>query len=434
MKCKICDRYFNKVFSIKRHVLGTHKIKINSINLNDYIIFNSIFEVNIYFNKLKSYLCGYDKQLLEIYLNHISQVNMMLLYLKNNIKYNNINNESICRLPNYLNYKLSNKYVTSKKETYIFQYGEDLGIKLFLEYQNFQSKAGVSLDWFQIKYGYELGTIKWLNLKKSQSERAKINSKNDIWISKGSKRYWLKRGYDEIESTQLSLKYNSYSKQYWISKGLTYEQAQNKVLERIWTSDKFINKNNINLQETKNKLVLSIKKSDYYKIHKKYGLKKYWIFKYGYDLGCQRYETFLFKRSLYPKRKVKRQSNIAIKFFDELLTYIPDKENVYYYNHNGEKKIGKYYVDFYYKGIVIEFNGDFWHGNPRFYKEYNYNTVLKKFYSEIWDHDDIKNSNILKIDYIKELFIIWEDRDKTKESLTSLCLDLIKNFKEYNIC
>ena len=70
----------------------------------------------------------------------------------------------------------------------------------------------------------------------------------------------------------------------------------------------------------------------------------------------------------------------------------------------------KYYlIDYYIKelNIGIEFNGDFWHGNPIKYKSSDKRFKNDSFtYEKIWEND--KN----KIDFLKsklnKIIIIWE--------------------------
>lgn len=60
------------------------------------------------------------------------------------------------------------------------------------------------------------------------------------------------------------------------------------------------------------------------------------------------------------------------------------------------------------KKIVIEINGDYWHGNPRIYKP---NDKIKKWggtvnASEIWKSDRIRNNQIRNFGY--KVVILWE--------------------------
>jgi len=89
-------------------------------------------------------------------------------------------------------------------------------------------------------------------------------------------------------------------------------------------------------------------------------------------------------------------------------------------------------VDLYIKelDIVVEFNGDFWHANPKMFKEsdspFPFNkTVTAK---EIWKRD-FDRLKFLKTK-VKKVIIIWE-KDLKEKGLTRIVNDLIKQIKKY---
>ena len=68
-------------------------------------------------------------------------------------------------------------------------------------------------------------------------------------------------------------------------------------------------------------------------------------------------------------------------------------------------------------GIVYEFYGDFFHGNPKIYKEDDLNPLLKKTFGELYEKTIEKEKKILKFGY--KLVTIWEcefeDKYKNKQ-------------------
>ena len=74
------------------------------------------------------------------------------------------------------------------------------------------------------------------------------------------------------------------------------------------------------------------------------------------------------------------------------------------------KEIGKrgINVDGYSKELnkVYEFNGDYWHGNPKKYNEHNINPTNKKTYGELYDNTKMRISKIKDLGYIVEE--MWE--------------------------
>lgn len=76
---------------------------------------------------------------------------------------------------------------------------------------------------------------------------------------------------------------------------------------------------------------------------------------------------------------------------------------------------------------IIEFNGDYWHCNPKFYTEYFFNKTKQKTAKEIWDYDNIKNE-YASISLGYDVLVIWEnDFKQNKEKTIQLCIDFIKN-------
>ena len=58
--------------------------------------------------------------------------------------------------------------------------------------------------------------------------------------------------------------------------------------------------------------------------------------------------------------------------------------------NGGEKEIGPYKVDGYYETdterVVLEFHGDFWHGNPNKYSKNTVNSVTKLTMGELYEN------------------------------------------------
>lgn len=74
---------------------------------------------------------------------------------------------------------------------------------------------------------------------------------------------------------------------------------------------------------------------------------------------------------------------------------------------------------------IIEYNGDYWHANPRKYKA---NEIVRdgKTASELWEKDILKKELALKLGY--KIFTIWEDEYvKNKDLCIKKCLAFLKN-------
>lgn len=65
-----------------------------------------------------------------------------------------------------------------------------------------------------------------------------------------------------------------------------------------------------------------------------------------------------------------------------------------------------YSYDFTYKKKIIEFNGDYWHCNPKIYKSSFFNKNKGLTASEIWQYDQSKNKLAEQHSY--EVLVVWE--------------------------
>ena len=92
-----------------------------------------------------------------------------------------------------------------------------------------------------------------------------------------------------------------------------------------------------------------------------------------------------------------------------------------------DRKTGRNYaIDFTWKDKMIEFNGDYWHCNPKKYKQDFYNKSKQKYASEIWEYDRLKQQCI--IDHGYKLLVLWESECKENyaESLQK-CIDFLRD-------
>lgn len=106
-------------------------------------------------------------------------------------------------------------------------------------------------------------------------------------------------------------------------------------------------------------------------------------------------------------------SKISQDFFRELDILLEKQYDTYYKTKNDEYCVSAqynfYFIDYYIKDlkIAIEFNGDYWHANP---KSYDKNFVIKQCNAtaeEIWQRDEDRYK-ILKEEFGIKTYIIWE--------------------------
>lgn len=162
------------------------------------------------------------------------------------------------------------------------------------------------------------------------------------------------------------------------------------------------------------------------------------IKKYGEIKGKQVWETRQEKwiNTLYSKfnKEWIAQSEIAKDFIGKLMS----KLNITNINSCTEKTLYDkkdkkcYSYDFYYNNILIEFNGDYWHGNPKIYNEdkifsrHGYELKI----TDIWNNDKRKKEFAEQLGYT--VITIWEqDYRNNPNDIVGYCYNIIKeNNKE----
>lgn len=98
-------------------------------------------------------------------------------------------------------------------------------------------------------------------------------------------------------------------------------------------------------------------------------------------------------------------SKISQIFFDSLKDDYP---NAVYATNGGEHRVGRYALDWYDPDskTVIEFNGDYWHANPKYYKPDWIHPVKKCTASDLWERDRKKYDYLISRGFT--VCIVWE--------------------------
>jgi len=79
--------------------------------------------------------------------------------------------------------------------------------------------------------------------------------------------------------------------------------------------------------------------------------------------------------------------------------------------------------------IIIKFNGDFWHANPKIYEKTWQHPILKESALSIWEHEKKKLNRAKALGY--KTLIIWEsDFKQNKEKTLLNVFNFIKKINE----
>lgn len=139
--------------------------------------------------------------------------------------------------------------------------------------------------------------------------------------------------------------------------------------------------------------------------------KDYFIEKYGNDKGNDIWRNKY--KTIKTSEKSKKVSNIL------------ESINIKY---EIEKNINGKFVDYYLPdyNIVIEYYGDYWHGNPKKYRHDYYISQLKMKVSDLWEKDSKRIESIKN--EVGSIIIIWESTNLND----SLLEKYINDFKDKN--
>ena len=185
---------------------------------------------------------------------------------------------------------------------------------------------------------------------------------------------------------------------YWTEKGYSEEEAKLKVHERqqTFSLEKCIKK----YGEEKGLEIFKQRQEKWKK-----SLRKHFE-KYGDGRSPQSFLANSLKSELFLRL------NIDVKKKEKFLT---------------DSDTGKHYAfDFDYGKKLIEINGDYWHCNPKIYKEDYFNNVKQMFAKEIWKYDSDKIACATKNGY--KVLTVWESEcNEDFGGVIQKCIDFLTN-------
>ena len=281
-----------------------------------------------------------------------------------------------------------------------------------------------NLDFFINKCGEEVGTKKFDEMLQ---KRAYSNSKQKM-IDDG-------RSKEEIED---------------ISK-LRWSQTSLEAFQNRFGIDDGLKKFNIfcNQQKTKSKRCLEFWSSlGLTDEESRIELKKFqsrglpfWIEKYGNELGLKKYKDWVSRVTEFSNLSgVSKSSQTFFKSFFSVDSF--NFKNIQYFDHSNSEfclytKDYKLYLDCYFeiddKKFGIEYNGDYWHANPRIYESSDVISYPDKKVeaSKVWDRDFLKKSDLNAAGIV--VYYVWET-DVIDDSTMEICKIIEYITEELNKC
>lgn len=313
----------------------------------------------------------------------------------------------------YLNQKHFDKHNISRAD-YLLKFNlkpSDLMNKKFIECRS------ITLDHLIDKYGNVVGKEKFDEYCKKQSNKNKFEFKQ--------KKYgWDSEQFDKFNKSR-AITLDNMIKKYGDAGVKKYDEYCRKQAYAGVTKEYFIEKYGIIAGYEK---WLAVGKSKAITLDSM-------IKRHGEIIGKRKHEEWLKRLAKNKSDTIVGVSHIANELFKQIDKHTTNK--TYYMFKDGEYFLyddikGKcYFLDYYDidTNKIIEFHGDYWHCNPRFYNKDYFNFRVNKTAQEIWDNDkrrETKISDLLKA----QILVVWEhDYRHNKDDVINNILNFL-GYKE----
>jgi very-short-patch-repair endonuclease len=288
---------------------------------------------------------------------------------------------------------------------YIDLYGEEKGLEIWNTKNKNISKSKKELkcgtkEFFINKYGEETGCVKY----NSYIQKCKTRHTLEGFITRHGEEVGLEKYNTFVNKSKVTLDNMiiRYGKEEGIIRYNEYKmkQKENSHFSFGWWVKKFDND-------------IEKAKEEYKKFQTRN--KSWFIERYGESEGINNYESWIEKATTFNCSP----SKISQEFFTEMERYLNISDGEYS-GKNGEARIGKYNIDYRRGYKIIEFNGDFYHMNPRIYDSNDYNPKIGKKADNIWEYD--RNRKKFLEDKGNNVLIIWEmDVIEDRENVFKIC-------------
>ena len=277
---------------------------------------------------------------------------------------------------------------------------------------NVRELRKVTLENMIKKYGETEGNNRWNQYKEKQAH-------SNSFEYKQQKYGWTKEQYDAYNNKRASTKDN-FIKRHGENEGTARWEKYRKTQSYAGVAEEyFIEKYGAVEGPLKFKEVCALKVNTL----------DTFIQRHGEIIGKEKWERLSDQRSQYI-----RQSNLANELFNMILNKLPEeihsnvffdlKNSEYFFAKKGYKTV---FVDFFIASSkkVIEFAGDYWHGNPEVYEPNFYNPQAKSLAKDLYQKTIERNLLLESIHGCKVL-LVWENEyKKNKEEILGKCLKFL---------
>ena len=277
---------------------------------------------------------------------------------------------------------------------------------------NVKELKKVTLENLIKKYGVEEGTRKWNQYRERQAHSNSFEYKQE-------RHGWTREQYDAYNDSRASTKEN-FIKRHGEEEGTKRWKAYCERQSYAGVTEEYFVEKYGPLE--------GIKKFQEVCSKKAHTLEGY-IQKFGEVVGTERWERFVggVSESL-------PQSKPANEMFMSILEQLPtnryqsiffnQKNHEYFFAKKGHRTLFVDFCDIATKK-VIEFAGDYWHGNPDVYGPEYFNTRTQCTAKELYDKT-LERNKILEEVHGCKVLLIWENTyKKDKQNTINKCLEFL---------
>lgn len=333
--------------------------------------------------------------------------------------------EKFTTIANFIKYDLNNykgrltrihklKSISRSLYSCVLRYGKAEGLEI---YNTFRNKAKKTVFKSCREYWEERGYTDEVEIQRNIREHQDCARSYSAKKLKGQKNtcrsieYWLNKGYSLEEAQAEVCRVQGRSLSYFIGK---YGEVDGTLRYNL-RIDKY---NNSWAKKSEGEMDLIIRKRNIFN-QESYILRGF----------TPEEAKVLADKAIVSSTNV--NSKISQKFFSDLEQLLAVNGldcTIFYYDKNREYAINGKRVDFYHKKskVVIEFYGDYWHGNPNKYKPTD--SIRKLLVKDKWANDEKRISSIKESNSVNEVIIVWEGDVRTQYDYElERCLNAIKN-------
>jgi len=214
-----------------------------------------------------------------------------------------------------------------------------------------------------------------------------------------------KKKFDTIYGNSSEMKWGTYTSKQRETNSLHYKQEHHGFSESDFKN--YNKSRGVTLENLvkKHGVELGTEKFEQYRLRQQFTTsEEYFIQKYGQELGIRKFNAFMLARVSSTKSKPEKE------LFDFVKTL--DSRAVHQMKVQGVKGC----FDIAIQNKLIEFYGDFWHGNPLKYSADEEHKIKKCKIHEVWNYDKNKITSAQKLGY--NVLVIWENEWKRERSIS----------------